>query len=86
MTDVSSLPKNGKLIEETVGEQYKTKIPYARVNKTNGHLVLDKNEKDTSEVVEKLLKDGFEFDGKKIEIIAADDRERNVFNKENLSY
>lgn len=54
MTDVSSLPKNGKLIEETVGEQYKTKIPYARVNKTNGHLVLDKNQADTSEVVEKL--------------------------------
>lgn len=86
MTDVSTLPKNGKLIEETIGEQQKTKIPYARVNKTNGHLVLDKNEKDSSDVVEKLLKDGFEFDGKKIEIIAADDRERNLFNKENLNY
>jgi len=49
-------------------------------------LVLDKNEKDSSDVVEKLLKDGFEFDGKKIEIIAADDRERNLFNKENLNY
>jgi len=80
ITDVSSLPKNGKLIEETIGEQYKTKVPYARVNKSNGHLVFDKNHKETSEVVEKLLKDGFEFDGKKLEVIAADDRERNLFN------
>jgi len=54
ITDVSTLPKNGKLIEETIGEQYKMKVPYARVNKSNGHLVFDKNVKESSEVVEKL--------------------------------
>jgi len=86
ITDVDGLPKNGKLMEETIGEQFKTKVPYARINRSNGHLVFDKNCKDSSEAIEKLLVDGFEFEGKKFEVIASDDRERNLFNKENLAY
>merc|ERR1711957_1151154 len=33
-----------------------------------------------------ILKEGFEFEGNKIDVIQASDRELNFFNKENLSY
>jgi len=83
--DISSLPKNGKLIEETIGKQYDTKVPYARVNKQNGHIVFDRNATE-QDLLNKILKEGFEFEGNKIDVIQASDRELNFFNKENLSY
>jgi len=83
--DISSLPKNGKLIEETIGKQYDTIVPYARINKMNGHIVFDRNSTEQS-LIDRVLKEGFEFDGNKIDVIQASDRELNFFNKENLSY
>jgi len=83
--DISSLPKNGKLIEETIGKQYDVKVPYARINKMNGHIVFDRNATEQS-LLDRVLKEGFEFDGNKIDVIQASDRELNFFNKENLSY
>merc|ERR1712183_446566 len=83
--DISSLPKNGKLIEETIGKQYDVRVPYARINKMNGHIVFDRNATEQS-LLDRVLKEGFEFDGNKIDVIQASDRELNFFNKENLSY
>jgi len=83
--DVSGLPKNGKLIEDTIGKQYDMVVPYARVNKTNGHVVFDKNGTDAA-VIEKLMTEGFELEGNKCTLVESDDRERNLFNKENLAY
>lgn len=83
--DIGSLPKNGKLIEETIGKQYDTKVPYARINKMNGHIVFDRNATE-QDLLNKVLKEGFEFEGNHIDVIQASDRELNFFNKENLSY
>merc|ERR1712151_1298070 len=55
--DISSLPKNGKLIEETIGKQYDVKVPYARINKMNGHIVFDRNATEQS-LIDRVLKEG----------------------------
>lgn len=83
--DVSGLPKNGKLIEDTIGKEYEVKVPYARINKMNGHIVFDKNDTDPK-LLENLLKNGFHFETNKIEVISASEREINFFNRENLAY
>jgi len=83
--DVTGLPKNGKLIEDTIGKQYNTVCPYARINRTNGHVVFDKNATE-ARLIEKLMKEGFELEGNTHLLVESDDRERNLFNKENLNY
>lgn len=83
--DVTGLPKNGKLIEDTIGKQYNCVVPYARINRSNGHVVFDKNATEAG-LIEKLMTEGFELEGNKCVLVESDDRERNLFNKENLTY
>lgn len=83
--DASELPKNGKLIEETIKEQYKVDVPFARVNKTNAHVVFDRHQAN-ADTVHNLLDHGFEFKGKRISIIEANDREKNFFFRENGNF
>lgn len=83
--EVEGLPKNGKLIEETIGGQYGCVIPYARVNKTDGHVVVDGNDVP-EDFMEKALKDGFEFEGKKFHLRNSDARQLKQFSKESMGF
>jgi len=80
--DSSNLPKNGKLIEETIGEQYEMVVPFARTGKVcGGHLCFDRNGED-NEKIEKLVNNGFEFEGNHVEVVEANGKEMNYFHKE----
>lgn len=80
--DASDLPKNGKMIEECIAEQYKMDVPFARINKTTGNVVFDRYQANP-ETVLSLLDHGFEVEGKKVSIIEANDKEKNFFFREN---
>jgi len=83
--DASNLPKNGKLIEDTIKNQYSIDVPFARIDKTCGHIIFDRNTAKESDV-NKLMEKGFDFDDKKISVIEANDKEKNFFFRENGSF
>lgn len=83
--DIRNVPKKGKLIEDTIEEQYKIKVPYCRINNRNGHVVFDQNGVESS-VIQKLLSDGFMLEGNKIPQVKAEKRDTDFFYKENGSY
>lgn len=85
ITEVDGLPKNGKLIEETIGKEYDMVIPYARVNKTDGHVVVDGNDVP-EDFIEKICKEGFQFEGKKHNMRGADGKELKQFSKESMNF
>lgn len=81
--DIEGLPKNGRALEDAIGEKYQIKVPFARIGTQGdgGHVLLDKFATDQS-VIDELVKDGFELEGKKIKLDVGTDRDRDAFLKE----
>jgi len=73
------------LIEETIQKQYDIDVPFARIAKTCGHIVFDRNTVKESDI-SKLLEKGFDFEEKKISVIEANDKEKNFFFRENGNF
>lgn len=55
-----------------------TKVPFARIGKYDGNVVFDRNTL-TQGNLDKLLKEGFEYDGQKIEFNLGTDKDRSEF-------
>lgn len=85
--DISGLEKNGRALEEALGEKYQLQIPFARVGSQGdgGHVLLDKSATDKS-IIEELTTKGFELNGKVIKFDLGTDRDRDAFLKEHGSH
>lgn len=85
--DISGLEKNGRALEEALGEKYQIQIPFARIGSQGdgGHVLLDKSATEKS-VIEELTTKGFELNGKVIKFDLGTDRDRDAFLKEHGSH
>lgn len=68
----------GREFEQKLGEHFKIDVPFARIGKFDGEIVLDRDNTDAS-VITKLLTEGWEYNGKKVVFEAADSRANKEF-------
>lgn len=85
--DVASLYKKGRTLEEEVGAKFSISVPFARIGKSDdgGQILLDKRATPDT-VVETLLKDGFEFEGKKVKFDVGTDKDRQRFMRDHKQH
>lgn len=85
--DIAGLEKNGRALEEALGEKFQLQIPFARIGSQGdgGHVLLDKGATDKS-IIDQLTTKGFELNGKIIKFDLGTDRDRDAFLKEHGSH
>lgn len=79
--DTEKLGRKGREIEEAMGKKYLIKIPFVRIGKGDGHLVLDKWA-TKAEIIKELTDTGFEYEGETITFDVGTDRDRDLFMKD----
>ena len=81
--DIEGIPKNGRALEDAIGEKYQLKVPFARIGTQGdgGHVLFDKFATDQS-IVDELTADGFVLGEKTIRFDLGTDRDRDAFLKE----
>lgn len=85
--DIEGLEKNGRNLEEALGEKYQIKVPFARIGTQGdgGHVVLDKSATEQS-VIDELTTTGFVIGEKTVKFDLGTDRDRDAFLKEHGSH
>ena len=70
----------GKEFEQKLGEHLGVKVPFARIGKYDGNVVFNRNTM-TNENLQKLLTNGYEYEGQKVVFHMGTDKDRSEFIK-----
>lgn len=81
--DIEGLEKNGRALEDAIGEKFQIKVPFARIGTQGdgGHILFDKFTTD-QKIVDDLVANGFKLGEKLIKLDLGTDRDRDCFLKE----